>query len=103
MELCQIRKTSHIYGVHTDSLVAYSDSVSLFLALYLPNLLFCVCIVVNLILLHSFTSPVATSTKKVNHGQSLFLLTDNRNKTEVGGFAHYNLIADKWGEKGLSA
>lgn len=41
--------------------------------------------------------------KKVNHGQSPFLLTDNRNKTGVGGFAHYNLIADKWGERGLSA
>lgn len=43
MELCQIRKTSHIYGVHIGSLVAYSDSVSLFFALY-PSKLAVLCL-----------------------------------------------------------
>lgn len=66
------------------------------------SFLFFFSIVVPLILSRSPTSPTATSTKTVNHGQRLFFFFPP-NKTGVGGFVRHNLIADKRGEKGLSA
>lgn len=91
-EVCEIRMPGLIYWL----IKANNDSVSPILgSLSTQTGCFFVGIVVefNSFAITHFTN--GNLDKTVNHGQRLFLLTDKRNKTGVGGFVHHNLIADK--------